>query len=815
MDFCSTNEYSSDLGELFGQQNPRGMLSSDQLAISELTDHDGLSSSDIGLISSYLTPSIGSDVTDWSRPGGRAPQMLAADPTPGSTSNSTDAWSLGSDRNDFQISDSNMLDPGLSMAYHRPIQSAKRPRSQNHSCDPCRAAKRACDLPPRIAIQGNKPQMTECTMCKLRGAECTVTWLASRQTSSPTKKRATINPTTQRRKSGKSKSNKTPSADSSPSVGISEHGLARRAVLRETCSQRLCLYIDVVDAPLVDCLSPGCMPPCYSRGIKALDSTPLEPLLEHVLLDITDCWEVDVSSWARRSAAPQLVLAVSLLDAILQRSGFFPNCSARDKAITETWKWVAMAVATQFTPQDQHGGGTSPADSETRDIAFAAWKKARQMIFENIAATTSFRFALLLVLFGAVLPPRTSTQASLFEEDAAYAQKEGIQRLQVLCARVQSYLFNPCNDPSDLPSPRGPPTKGREARVVNTLSFDVRDQILEVIGGLEWLVAITHSAVAVNSNSRVDVPAMPNLVGFDKRPSSSSHRNPNSSASAVVQPEEEVERSIIARAMSQSRNVTALWDHGISKDTMTRAVGHTSSIAVLLWRALALFTGEIKTLEEGEENYEEIQQHYTMITTLIGIWRSVFGQVDRKAVEGLQRSHPDILRNIYFASTDVDLAVLLFFDSIQPLEANLEAQTSQSPAGERLRRTLREMNAYHRYQRLRSAMNISDMAVARKGMSSHGIQSKTGLKANIQDIGAHPKPKTHEIAQYPALVIQAHQLAAKSLADEIQDSIHKMDTGRVSELNISLGNCMQGLQRLQKTFVMFPDITNQDNGNNL
>lgn len=729
--------------ELYGQENPRGMPPSDPIATPELTGYGGLSPSDIGLISHYLTPPTGSEITDWLKLIGPGAQMLAADPAHGSASNNypTDAWSISPDSDDFQIPDGDMLEQDLSLADHGPMQSAaKRPRSQNHSCDPCRAAKRACDLPPRTAIQGNKPWVTGCSMCKLRGTECTVAWLAGRQTLSPVRKRATANLAKQKRKSGKSKSNKTPGADDLPSVGIiSEHGLARRAVLREACSQQLWLYIDIVDAPLVDCLSPGCMPPCYSRGIKALishsDRTHLAPLLDHVLSNIANCWEIDVSSWASGSPAPHLFLAVSLLDAALQRSNLIPDSNARDKAITETWKWVVMAVATQFTPKDPNEAGICPTDSEMRDIAFAAWKKARQMIFENIAATNSFRVALLLLLFGAVLPPQTSAQASIFKEDAAYAQKEGVQRLQVLCARVRSYLADFCEDPSDLPSPRGRPAKTRDARIVNNLPFDVRDHMLEVIGGLEWLVAITHSAVAITS--RGDVPVMPHLVCSDRRASSSAHQSIKSSSTlAVVQRDDEVEKSIIARATSQSCNVTNLWDHGVSDDIMVRAVGHAGSVAVLLWRALTLFTGATKALEKGEGNYGEVHERYTTITALIDVWRSIFGQVDRKTVEGLQRLRPDILRSVYFCSIDVDFAVLLFYDGIQPLETNLAAQESPSPAGERLRSTLREMNAYHRDQRLRSAMNISDMALA--NMSGHEFQGKPGVKANIQDIGAHP-----------------------------------------------------------------------------
>lgn len=59
-------------------------------------------------------------------------------------------------------------------------------RKQNHACDPCRLAKRACDLPPRLVSSVDKKPM--CTLCKHKGLDCTSTWLETKQTN----KKATI-----------------------------------------------------------------------------------------------------------------------------------------------------------------------------------------------------------------------------------------------------------------------------------------------------------------------------------------------------------------------------------------------------------------------------------------------------------------------------------------------------------------------------------------------------------------------------------------------------------------------------------------------
>jgi hypothetical protein len=67
-------------------------------------------------------------------------------------------------------------------------KGARNSRKQNHSCDQCRAAKRACDLPQDVSINGQKPTNI-CTTCKRRGIECTVTWLVDRKSQRHNRKR--------------------------------------------------------------------------------------------------------------------------------------------------------------------------------------------------------------------------------------------------------------------------------------------------------------------------------------------------------------------------------------------------------------------------------------------------------------------------------------------------------------------------------------------------------------------------------------------------------------------------------------------------
>lgn len=665
--------------------------------------------------SGYLSPFTNQEAADWD-----GPEPFGSAPPQPSSPGTTNAWATGGDGGKFEFlwPGGQVLeqDPAPAISHNPAPRILKRPRKQNHSCDPCRAGKRACDLPPKVAIQvqDSKALATPCTMCRMRGAECTVAWLMTRQNSRLDQKRASPRPgspssvkTSRRSKSatGKLTANEACILDAvGPVATTSEQVLARQVVLRETCSQRLYLYIDMVDSPLVKSLSQDCIPPCYSSGMKALSDLSsnrhLAPLLHRVLSKFGDCWQIHITSWTSPSASPtpHLFLAVSLLDMFLQQSGFTPSsASSRDTALHETCKWVAIATASQLGVQRQGPADTGATCSQAWDIAFEAWQKAKQLLFENIAATKSFRMALSLLLFGAILPPTGGGDrgsSSIFEEDMAYAQREGLQRLQGLCAEARVHLLG---------------------RSKATLQPDVRDLIFEIIGALEWLVAMVHSPAVVTSRTHIPM-AIP--LFYSK----------------------EVEESIIARARADSHSVTAMWDRGISDTIMARVVSHAGSISVLMWRALALLTMAIETLETDEVDYEELYRLYTTMTTLIDIWRSKFGLMNETTAKSLQRSRPDILRSVYFCSMDVDLAILLFYDLVHALETQLlqtETLPSPSPANERLCCALQAGTAYHKNQRLTSAMQISYVALASQGMSSPELPGKSGLKEIIHDIGAH------------------------------------------------------------------------------
>ncbi|KOC18362.1 hypothetical protein AFLA70_13g005921 [Aspergillus flavus AF70] len=687
--------------------------------------------------------------------------------------------------------------------------TGRRIRRQNHSCDPCRLAKRGCDLPRGVAICGDKPTVA-CTMCSLRSMECTVAWLASRKPSRQIQRRAETSPRSPvGYKAPTSQWN--PVEDVSQMEGLTlipraEWDQAKQLEARERCLQHLYLYIDVFDMQITACLSEGCMPPCYSLGIEALvplsNSADVSPYVERVRSSINNSWYMDLTAWNSTSATPNLYLAVSLLDALFQYPGGQKSPSSsntRDKAIDETYKWVAIATATQFTVDENNRTGTAKSHSRARDIAFATWQKAREMLFRNIGATGSFRLALSLLLFGGILPPTGLEQREICAEDTTYAHREGARRLRALCSNARIYLQENRGHgghPLSSLNTVGAATGRRKSHTVQAFSSEARQYIQEVVGAIEWFFWMSHSVTIAISRERTDPTNLDLQYGSIKELALRGPAQPgNLDELKTRRHEREIEDSILARARPEKHNVTTLWSQNVSCDVVDRAVTNAGSLAVLLWRSVALLTLASQDMLMGMGDEESFQRQYTATTELIDSWREAFGPITSTTIIGLQASRADIQRRVLFCATDGDLAILLFDELIRELEVGLKESL---PAGDSFYTTLRSTSTYRQEERLESAMNISYLASLSIKVPSPGFQGDHGLKANVQDIAAHP-------VRQPALVVKAYTLAAKTLADEIQRVMAKMETGSVYTLTNGLNNCLQGLLALEKTLVMFPN----------
>lgn len=640
--------------------------------------------------------------------------------------------------------------PNSSSASQSPAPAGKRrlyrPRRQNRSCDPCRSAKRACDLPPnRHPLE--QFTLSPCSMCKVRGTICTVAWRASKQSSYNTKKLASStkhhfphNDTDLANEhTGDDPLHTTPSRY--------DCDLVYRTIASQTCYQKLGAYIDIFDIPMSKLLSEKCMPPCYSFGIAALAPLRRNPQLAagfyQVELCIMKSWEMGPFSRQLTSARSRLFLTASILDLLFQRSDSSSGYVrlSRDIALADTHKWVAIAAGSQFSVNENDFQNKEKFRERARDIAYTTWLKAKHMIFDNIAASKSFRLGLSLLLFGTILPPTGTDQSRDYEEDAAYALQKGITRLKILCAEARTYLQD------DACSSVITPLVGRHSPVqkqclFQCLSQEAHESILELIAAFEWLVEMSQGVATALFPSR-GVTVIPT---FDKsnhnKTSFKEELCQNSDVKGADNGQDSIpmDDAIIARVKAAARPVTVLWTQGSAEQPLRIALLESASLVVLMWKILSRLTIATENLSAGQVKHTEIHQNFKQMIMLVDLWRTTFGTIDYFSAMILQQLTADVRRCVIFCAFDGDLAVLLFCELSIRLQSYLSNQSLLS--GNSLRERLALNKCYRNCQRITSAMQISYLASANHGVSSPGFQGKFGLKANIEDIRAHPVSAT-------------------------------------------------------------------------
>lgn len=697
-------------------------------------------------------------------------------------------------------------------------------RKQNQSCDQCRSSKKACDL----SALSKRTSSTGCSMCNVRGIECTAKWLANKQSVQHARKRArtmTYLPEVDNRADGSPSTcsghwQNTTLLDSPMSISTMEVDLVKQLAARETCSLQLNLYIDVFDMPISQCLLQGSMPPRYSLGVGALlplsNSTHVLDYFDKANRWIESCLETNFSSWASTVVAPHIFRTVSVLDSLFQRAAQANHASmpSRDASITQTYKWVAMATAAQFAVKEDERRGAGKTNSceplHGRDVASATWRIAKEMVFRNIAVVSSFRLALSLLLFGLIPPPNPSEKRGVFEEDTTYAFCEGVRRLQTLCTQARSCLL--ANEEA------GSSTCSIDIGNIQRLPLDVKENVLELVGAVEWLVTIANAVAIVTSNGKVCAFAfeMESCSADIIRSTRGIFQTPDTDNMVVTQQhEQEVDNSILTRASADGSPFTTLWHSGASDDILLRALRQSGSLGILMYKALACLTMAVETVQTGKADYDKICRCYTTVTTLIGLWRSTFGTFTDPETFCSHQIRPELRSIVSFCSNDADFVVLQLYNIVQTLEIRLAEQPS-TPAKERLCSSLLSTSSYRKEQRIVSAVHISSLASICNGLSTPGFQGEGGLKAQVQDIGAHPVgiaifqfglclclPAT----KYPSIVVQAHTLAAKAFVSEIHSSLTNRDTKRASDMTAGLETCLQALRGLEETLVMFPYLS--------
>ncbi|KAL6241710.1 hypothetical protein RBB50_011492 [Rhinocladiella similis] len=710
--------------------------------------------------------------------------------------------------------------PDQAQSLHSPTRYR---RKQNRACDPCRAAKRACRLPGNIEMHDGRPS-GPCSMCVIRSVECTVEWLSSRRSAPRRDKTRTtvrnyiVAPV---ENGGIVTENDDGGEGAVAAVAATmkvytsaEEDLMRLLTAHDVSSRQFCLYIDIFDMPITACISQGVLPPCFSLGAAALTPSSkdqhLSPFLDLARSWLHSIWESTPTSttWDSTAFAPHLFLIVSVLDAI-----FHPECSPpysapaspRNVSVNETYKWVAMAAAAQFSLSQgrRHDGLLS--STLAWDVACTTWRKAKQMVFENLAETSSFRVSLSLVLFGQILPPMSPEHSATNGEDAAYTRCKGIRRLQKLCVQARTMLSGCYESTINRHSNNINPTVGRKGLVTPAIPSKSVPLVLELVGAVEWMVAIKNAVTIGASKGKIlplppDIPILPADDVADVPPSMDTLHYPSDDRSLLLrQSDRLLHDSILARAWTENKAVMDLWNPGTPEDLIVQAVHRAGALVVLLWQALASLTVAFKSTPWKETRYEDICDQCTVGLKLILLWRAAFGRFKNTTKSLLQVARPSLRRYLYYCSIDGDLACLLFYETARKLEFHLEGRPA-TVGKDRLLHTLRSNMPCYKEQRLTSALQVSFLAAFYHGSSSQGFEERSILKTYIHDVAAHPDPN---------MVFQAHVLAIEALSDEMCNSVVDLDITTATGMTQSIESCLHGLKGLKENLVMCPAVSRE------
>lgn len=253
---------------------------------------------------------------------------------------------------------------------NRVPRTVKRLRRQNHACDPCPTSKKACDLARGAAIRNGKVAVP-CTSCTARHIDCTASWLWSKlrrrntrgDAEEPAPAIACQTP----------KPTETKIDNSLGSVPRLESSLCRTTVANVLFSQFFNHYIDMAETFLSQCVLRGSMPLQYKLGVAAYDNLSTHSLLatcvQRVEQWVASCWQGSTAGEKilPLNPGPHIFRNVCLLDAFF---GASVSGSARNTALTATFKWVAIATAVQVNihDDDEQIGRSDEARARKHDI---------------------------------------------------------------------------------------------------------------------------------------------------------------------------------------------------------------------------------------------------------------------------------------------------------------------------------------------------------------------------------------------------------------------------------------------------------------
>lgn len=619
-------------------------------------------------------------------------------------------------------------------------------RRQNHACDACRVAKKACDLPPRWLRQRqgqgrdkHAAAKVTCSLCATRGTECTVSWLENKPLNKKNKPlnkkpRQPCTPTSNATAAAVPQ----PFSHSATTMSL-ENDIARQIIARDTRDIQFNFYIDSFEMPIAHCLLRGSMPPIYKLGLEAVNElagmSSMRQYMEQAEAWVKMCGEAsnnDTPWTGSINAAPHLFRAVSVLDAVFETVLFPRIAKSRQASITETYRQVALATASQYTVKGPAATPSTP--SRGHDISLVTFRKARDLTFSNISTVGSFRLSFAMLLLGAVAPPGCAEELESFLQDSRYLFQKGQRRLQTLCARALTAL-------QPVSGSREQSTKNPHAHAhsVPTLPSEAAPLVAELVGVLQWFVDLCQSVLISTSQPQLHrpIPSDGSSLGADSPAIIDSFTgtdaSPTDLAIMLAPQAREAEDSIVALAksspcslLSQLRRGTVL-DDALLVDGTTRVV----SVAVLLWKSLGRLSMAAQGVLQGATSIaaaDAVEPLYIGMSALVRLWRGNFGTLDtrydtRSKLLPDERS-PALWRLLSLCSNDSDLAILLFCSLATALQQHIEdAPESLGLRNTHLYKRLREDSAFMKEQRLVSAKQTIIMAQAAQSQLENSASS--------------------------------------------------------------------------------------------
>lgn len=609
-------------------------------------------------------------------------------------------------------------------------------RSQFHSCDQCRRSKRACNL-----SQSQSP----CLTCITRDLDCTSEWLDQRSAHAT---HADPSPSSFARKKRRENA---PGMDAvsghpahdQPLLMINE-SLSQALLSQAIVARKFRVFLIAYEFPLSHWLAEECNPhsSLLLGGIKAVPlpgqvtnhGGRFHATMQKVYQGVAS---YQLYTDASLSLPPRFIYALAALDMLLGdklrlRSRSVISMEKRladESAIGNAIKWTIVASASQFN------AFTSPAtpsqDGTRYGIPFLAtdtWHKARKQLFDCMSLQ-SFRLSFALILFGLSSIPvqgqgDQSEMGQQLSEDAAFALRQGLERMGDLCFRARHMLPAWAEE-------------GREPTLAATAAAAVVESML---GSIEWLLVMVKSVVILTDTDMARVLAPDaSILG----------RSELADLLLVQEEDRTVELSVTSMSTTiwESIVMQSLYDRStkqaisssLSQSVIQAILRRASSLKVVLWKAV----GDLYALKRSRPICNaSVKTGYRLTLGLIQLWHQTYGDLCTHLV-GSTAIPSAVTQSMFaFVSNHVNLAVLHFIGCIEE-EEDQEMQASSWT--KELRLFWEPFRSLHHEMKRSSAMSIARVSALESGgyltadLAENNAPDKDGIVACLPlGLWCHP-----------------------------------------------------------------------------